>query len=55
MSRAQGVRTLFVGEQAVPQPGRERPGLGPRGLRGEKPRRYGTPSRTALIAFGHQS
>jgi len=59
MSRAQGVRALFVGKQAAPQTGIPRmtgrlmPDLGARGLRGETARRSGAPRRTALIAIGH--
>lgn len=60
MSRAQGVRAVFDGKQSATQTGTPRitgkcmPELGARRLRGEKARRSGAPSRTALIAIGHQ-
>lgn len=70
MSRAQGIRTLFIGKQAATQTGTPRiqiacdqnrkqtgkcmPELGARGLRGKKARRSGAPPSTALIAIGHQ-
>ena len=65
MSRAQGVRGFHATQTGTPriqiacdlnrkQTGKEMPDLGARGLRGEKERRYGAASRTALIAIGHQ-
>ena len=55
MSRAQGVRRFPAPQTCTPLiTGNLVPEQGARGLRGEKERRYGAASRTALIAIGHQ-
>lgn len=60
MSRAQGIRTLFIGKRAAPQTctlrmtSSKMADLRRHGLRAETERRLGTLSGIALPAIGHQ-